>query len=519
MSGMHQSTRLVVNTLATFSRMVLTVGLGLITTRLLLQALGEIDFGLLTTLGATGTLLALVTRALIQSTQRHLAYEIGRGDRRQISRTFSTAQLMFLLTGAGLWALGFALTPVVMRGLTIPEPRLDAAWWVYQITLLGLLRAVVTTPFESIIAAHQELVFSTIFELANAMIRLSVAFGLFYVSGDNLVMFALLYFLGSLLVTVAMATLCLKRYPESRPYLRDIGWAEMRELASFAGWSFLGAIAWSMRQRGAMILLNVAFGPVVNAAYAVASQVQNYTNNLSLAIGRAVTPAVVSMEARGNRSNVHRLTLVNGKYTFMMLSLVFIPMWIEMPTVLGLWLDKVPEHTTILVRLTLVWALMQSLVSGYGYALHATGDIGWWTRILLMLAIASLGMAVAAIYLLGQGPWSVPASTIVLVCVQVPLTVSLIGRRIGLSIRDWLSKSLLKVIIVAGPATVAATGVSLGLADSPWRVLAVFSVYVLCVCALIWPLGIERWERDQFRRMARLALNRLPFGRNKTREQ
>jgi len=512
---MRQSTRLVANTLATFSRMALTVGIGLATTRLILDALGEVDFGLISALGATGVLLSTVTAAMAGSTQRHLAYEIGKGDPLALSQTFSSALAMFMIGAAALWLVGVALTPAVMHGLTIPDDRMNAAWWVYQTTLIGLVVNIGLTPYQGIIAAHQELVISTLYELVNSIMRLSIVIALFFVPWDRLVSYAMMMVAGHFVLSAVLVAACLRRYPACRPRPSRFAWTTMRELGVYASWSFLGQMSWVLRQQAAVIIINVAFGPAVNAAFAVAIQVGRYCTNLSQAVTRAVRPAITTLEAKGSRQNVHRLTLVTGKYVPILLSLPIVPLMLDLPQVLDLWLDQVPAYTAQLVWLTVLWIMMQTLMRGYTLALEATGKIGWWTRIGLTLTLLSLVLACLLVFVLELGPWAVPASTVALTCIYAPMAALLIGRHIGLPFRRWLTDTIWPVLLVTGPAGAVAIAARLALPTQPWRVLVLIGVYAAAAIPLFWFVALKPWERQQFSRILGAIRKRMPGASDK----
>ncbi|MGH8655479.1 MAG: lipopolysaccharide biosynthesis protein [Gammaproteobacteria bacterium] len=499
---MRQSTRLVVNTVATFGRMALTVGVGLVTTRLFLEALGEVNFGLLSVLGATGTMLRLTTIALTASTQRHLAYEIGRGDKQAMATVFSTALTMFGAVGIALWVIGQGLVPVIMRWLIIPPDRADAAWWVYQFTLLGIASSVILTPYHGIIAAHQELVISSVVDLISSVLRLLIAVALFLIAADRLIAFSAMDYATSTGVMILLVGLCLRRYPESRPNWRWVRLAEMRRLAAYAGWSIMGTLAGSLRHQGGVILLNLRFGPIVNAAFAISEQIIGYVTHFTGSLTRVVRPAIVVQEARQRRAQVHQLALVTGKYSLLVLMGIFIPIWLDADLILRLWLGELPPHTVILVRLGLIWSLLLQLATGHHLALQATGDIGWYTRIVLGLAVATLVAAGVGFYVFGTGPWALPAAMIMTTVAMVAVAVVMIGRRIELPPRVWLRRMVWRVACVVVPATGAALVVNQLVAPTPWRILATAGVYAMLAVPLMWHVALEGWEKEHFRRIA-----------------
>ena len=171
---MKQSTRLITNTGATFVRMMLTIGLGLVGTRILLDHLGEVDFGLIGALGATGSLLAATKAALTTSAQRHFAYETGRQDWAALQCVFFTTWTLFTLLGLALAVILASLAPVVLSVLIIPEERAEAAWWVYHLSLLTIVITVWFTPFRAMLTAHQMIVVTSIADGIFGLLRLSL---------------------------------------------------------------------------------------------------------------------------------------------------------------------------------------------------------------------------------------------------------------------------------------------------------------------------------------------------------
>ena len=193
---MKQSTRLIVNTSSMFCRMARTVGISLLITRLLLQYLGRVDFGLILALGATGAMLQTLSGAMTTGMQRQLSCEVANNDEAAIGRVFSTGWVIFVGLGIGLWILGIALTPIVMRVWTIPADRADAAWWVYQLSLLNLVLVVTATPYQALIVSHQHLTIQAIGEVFTVLTRLASVLLLLVLPWDRMVTFVALQLAG-----------------------------------------------------------------------------------------------------------------------------------------------------------------------------------------------------------------------------------------------------------------------------------------------------------------------------------
>jgi O-antigen/teichoic acid export membrane protein len=488
--------------------MALTVGISLLVTRLLLKWLGPVDFGLVLALGATGTMLQAISGALTAGVQRQLSCEVATGDVEAISRVFSTGWVMYTGLGLGLWIIGIALTPIVMHGLTIPANRMDAAWWVYQISLLNLVLVVTATPYQSVIVAHQHLTVQAVAEAFTSLTRLTAVLLVVVVPWDRMVAFVAFQLAGYAAVRWALNAYCVWRYPGTWPHPRNLDRAQLLKIFQIAMWNVFGQLSWRVRMQGGTLLLNVFFGPVVNGAYGIVTQIASYATTVSQAIRQAVTPAIAGAQAKGNLKSVHRLALVTGKYVVLLLCFALVPLWLEAEQVLQLWLGEVPPYTAILTRGVLLWMVVHMFTSGYLLANWATGDLGWFTR--RLLAMSALSLIVAGIgFYAGLPPWFLPVSALGGVLVMTVVAVRGIGATIKLPPSRWVYESLLPTLGVLVPASVIAGAVRWAMPPGIGRLLAVIMTYGLVAAPLIWWTALSAWEREHFTVFASKALSRL----------
>jgi O-antigen/teichoic acid export membrane protein len=494
--------------------MVLTVGVGLVVTRLLVRLLGQADFGLLGLLGATGGFLAVVTYALSGSSQRHIAYEIGRGDRERLAIVFNTSLGVFAVLALGVWAVGAACAPLVVRGLKIPPEREWAAFWVFHFTVASLAISVLMTPFRGLFSAHQELVISAIFDALEVFTRLAATLILLVWPNDRLAGYAALLFIGNTIAQGSAMLLCLWRYPESRPRPSRFKWAELRPLGLLAGWAILGSLVYQVAMQSSDILLNLYFGATaiglsLNAAFLLAMNVSSYQGNLGNAINRAVSPALVGVEARGDRANVRLLTLLSAKWTALATLFYLVPMQYEIDYVLALWLgpEHVPPYTATFVRLVTVWMAVQFFGNGFNMAIMAVGEVGRYTIGMCVLMLATLAVALGVLHA-GGAPWTLPATLIWGTVVTVLFQAWFVGRRIDLPIGEWLRRSVLPVLIVAA-AGVAAGLVGRPLSEGPVRLAVTLLASGIAIAAASWFFAMEPAERGHLGRLGRAAMQRL----------
>lgn len=499
---MRQSTRLIVNTLATFTRLGLTFVFALVTTRLLLHTLDFSDFGLLSALGASGVLLMLISQSMAGSAQRHLAYEIGRNDAEGLRRVFASALGIFGLVAIAVGVVGVALAPLILKVLTIPEGRETAAWWTYHLVLLTLVITVLGTPYKGLLVARQELVMTSIYEVLESGLRVPAVVALLYLPGDRLILWGWLMVGIRVVVTALPVGFCLVRYEESWASLRWMEWAEARRIASYAGWATLGSMANRLRSQGGLLLLNVSFDEVVSGGYAIASRLSTQQMGFSLSFQRTVQPAMVRVHARGRAEQAQTLGMLSDKYLLLALSMALVPLWLQTDVLLTLWLGEYPPYTEILVQLVMAWTTVPFFTRSYVMALRAYGEIGAYTRVLLMLVVVTLLAAAASFALLGAGPWALPAASLVSELVLTVYNVVVLGKLLEMPARSWWLRTVRPTMIAVLPALVVAIAAG-RLADPGWhRLAAVTGAYAAVLLPLAWWVSMDSWERGLFGRFA-----------------
>jgi O-antigen/teichoic acid export membrane protein len=506
--AISQSSRLILNGAVMLARLVLTLGVGLYATRVLVNVLGYSDFGLLAAMGATGILVVFVSHSLNRSAQRALAHEIGREDISRLVEAFNSTLAIFLVASVGLLALGLLLEPLVVAAIQIPEDRADAAAWVFRLTVLQLATETATTPFRSIVVARQAMVQIAAFETLRSLLSLLAVLLLLHVEGDSLVLYASFLLMASILRSVGMVLLTAVRFPESRPRPGRIRVAQLRRVSQFASWAFLIDLGNHARNQGALVLLATACGPVVTAAYAVAMRLGGYHTNLSQVLPRVAQPAMTTLEARGDRSYVRALALLTGKYSTLGVLFAVVPLLIETDGVLRLWLGSVPPDTVLFVRLAMTWLTIHVLSVGFDRAAFAYGDLRVYALASTSLWLLSLLACAAALFVFGADPWAVPAIMLVATLAQIPVRVGYVGRSIGVGYAGWLRGTVLPTLVPGAVGGAAALLVHASMADVWPRYLAVGLTYGLVALPLMWMLSVGEREKNSLRRLASSAMPR-----------
>lgn len=377
MNDSNNNKRIAKNSLLLYIRMFVMVIISLYTSRVVLKTLGVEDFGINNVVGGVITFLGFLTGSLAGASSRFITFSLGKGDFRELKDTFNSIiqihllfALVVLIIGetAGLW--------FVTTQLNIPEGRENAAMWVYQLSILTSIGSLISAPYNAAIIAHEKMSAFAYLTLGDTILKLLAVYLLIYTPFDKLIFYAVFIFIIQMFDIILYIVYCNRHFEETN----DLSFKShdknlFKEIFSFAGWTMLGNMAYFGYTQGLNILLNIFFNPIVNAARGLSTMVYNIVNNFSVNFQMAINPQLTKSFANGNLKRMHQLIVVNSKYSFMLLTLICLPLSLEAEFVLGLWLGNYPEHTINFLRLTLITCLLYSLANSIIVSAHATGRI------------------------------------------------------------------------------------------------------------------------------------------------
>ncbi|MBR0310682.1 MAG: MATE family efflux transporter [Paludibacteraceae bacterium] len=390
---MTSQQRIVANTAAQYTRTVISVCLSLYSTRLILSALGQSDFGIYSVVAGVVAMLSFMTNALVTTTQRYLSYNHGKNDKQRVYQVFGNSVLLHLLIGLVVLILLAALAyPVIYKMLHIDAERQTAAMWVYMSASVMLLITFVTAPFRALFIARENIVYISIIDVLDGVMKLLIALLLVHASsGDKLVSYSLLLVGISLFNLLAFGVYALARFDECHlPRLSEWDSEHIRGLSSFAGWTIYGTGCVVARNQGIAILVNIFCSTIANAAYGIAQQVSGAVAFVSVSIVNAINPQIMKAEGAGDREKMLRLAEYESKYASLLLGLVSIPLIFEMESVLRLWLTDVPEYAVGFCQLMLLAAVFDQLSIGLTSANQAIGRIKVYTLVFYTFKLVTL---------------------------------------------------------------------------------------------------------------------------------
>lgn len=513
---MTQAQLLIVNTAATMLRMGLTVALGLLTTRIIYQQLGEIAFGAYLTAIGVMSVLMIVVDSLSSSAQRYLAHAMGAQDS---SRIASIAGSFVTLAGFGTLATGVLgvlgagwIADMIQASDDIKRVLPATVVWV----IVGVALNVLQAPYRSYMIAKQSIILVTAFEVLDSIATFAAAALLLALSSHSIVDLSFYTFLLRLVPTVATIGFCWLRYPELRPRRPT----EVREHLRFASWIAAGVTAWRLRTQGVQIAMNAIAGPAASAAYGVSLQLAMYQNNLSFAVYRAARPATIAAHGRKSMNHIQRIALGASKVMGIGNLLLAIPLLFETQGLLSLWLniDEASPDMVAMARAVVLWISLRDLTIGHEMAVHATGRIARHETYVLTIDALALGLGSAAVYLLGSPPLLVYA-VLLGVIAQTMMRVVLFSRAVGTTASGWFYEVFARYLLVSAISAAIVATIVATLPASPARIALVVAASTASTMLAAYKLGLNEDERHQFRSVARAIGGRIVAFHSKRADQ
>ncbi len=373
----ERSTRKVYkNTLFLYFRMILLLGVNLYTSRVILEALGVVDFGIYNVVAGIIVVLSFVNNSMSLAVNRYISFEMGRDEGNEVNKIFSISvnihvliALLVVVFGetVGLWFVNYKLV--------IPPERMVAANWIYQFSIASFVMTVLRVPYNAMIIAYEDMKAYAYISIVEGLLRLLVAVSILYVTLDKLIVYGGLMALSVALITVVYVLFCFRKYAECR--YRFLWDGELvRSMGRYAGISTMGNLSSVVLDQGQNILLNLFFGPVLNAARGIAFQVNTALNVFVSNLYMAATPQITKSYAANDRAYLVKIVNQTALFSQLCLTVLVVPVMVELPYLLRLWLgDGFPEATIVFGRLVLLNMFTVNLVKTLLIALQSSAKI------------------------------------------------------------------------------------------------------------------------------------------------
>lgn len=494
---MSSSRTIAKNSIFLYVRMILTMGVSLYTSRVVLRVLGVEDYGIYGVVGGIVAFLGFFNSAMSSATQRFLSYDIGKGDEEQLQKTFNAtlnihiliAILSFILAETlGLW--------FVNHKLNIATERMYAANWVYQFSILTFLVGIIQVPYNALIIARERMNVFAYISILDVVLKLAIVYLLVVFDSDKLILYSILTFLVSFSIRIIYQIYCRHQFKESR-YKFYFNKEYYKTLISYSGWNLFGNFAAVARGQGNNIVLNLFFGSVLNAAYSISMQVQAalfmFVQNFQV----AANPQIIKSYAANDLERTKRLMSQSSRLAYFLSFLIAFPILINTEYILNLWLTTVPPHTVMFVQLVVITTLIESVSLSLMTGIQATGRIKAYQATIGTLVFLNLPLSYIALRL-GYVPESIFVIGILISIIAFVLRLIFLKNLLDVDVFRYLKGNISRILALS----VITTAIWMGfkkISNYSTLTFGAFVVESILYCTLIailvLSIGITSSER------------------------
>lgn len=448
---MNDNKKIAFNSIIIFVRLCLSTVISLAVARYVLQALGVSDYGLYNVVGGIVTILNVVNTAMVSTTYRYIAFELGKGEIGQPNKIFNASFLIHFCFAILIVILSVTIGEWYLNTyLNVTEGKLPDAKYVFRISVLTTVISTILVPYRGLLVAFEKFSVSAVIEIVAQLFRLGGVIALLFISGNKLRIYSLVMMAYILVESVGYLLFSYQHYLKivTLKLYRDI--KLYKEMLLFSWWIMFGAVASTSRTQGSAIIINIFFGTIVNGAFAVARQVDNFIQMFARSLNNAAIPQITKNFSGGNELRSIKLASYISKYTFILMTLVAFPVMLEMEFLLKIWLKHVPEGATIFCKLMVLEGLIGCMGEGIPALIQASGKIKYFQLILSTMSI--LGLPISFVfYKLGFDPYTISVIYCIISLIVAIVRLYLMKWVLNMDIKYFVKTSYLRMFYITCP--------------------------------------------------------------------
>lgn len=504
----ENSKRIAKNTLLLYVRMLFLMMISLYTSRVILNALGVEDYGIYNVVGGVVTMFSVLSGSLSAAISRFITFELGTGNTGRLKDIFSSSVtiqvgiafiIIILAETVGLWFLN--------TKMVIPENRIVAANWCFQFSIITFAVNLITVPFNASIIAHEKMSAFAYISIIEGLGKLLIAWCIVINPIDRLIFFAAMVAILAWSICFIYASYCKRHFPEcTYHFIYDLDL--LKQMFGFAGWNFIGSSAVILRDQGGNLILNLFFGPSVNASRGIAVKVSSVLQSFISNFMTAMNPQITKSYAAGDNVYMMKLIFIGARFSFYLMLLLSLPILLNTHYVLELWLKQVPDYSVLFVQLILILSLHETLANPLITAMLATGDIKMYQ--IIAGGLNSLNLPISYFFLyLGYPPESVFVVAIIMAVFVQIARLFLLRRMIKLNVIEYLKRVYFNIIVVTIISLLLPFFIGYILEDGIICFLVVSLSSITCTAIVVLLIGCDRGEREFIANKTKVYLQKI----------
>lgn len=506
----NNNKRIAKNTLFLYFRMLFLMCISLYTSRVILATLGVEDYGIYNVVGGVVMMFSFLNTAMAGATQRFLNYDMVKGDGHALNRTFCTSVIIHgiiaiiivvLAESIGMWFLS--------HKMIVPASRMEAAFWVFQCSIFTMVITILSVPYNAAIIAHEKMSAFAYISILEVILKLLIVYSLLLIPFDKLKVYAVLMLSVSVIIRMVYSSYSHRHFSETKfSFIWD--WHKVKEMGAYAGWNLIGNLALMGVTQGLNMLLNVFFGPVVNAARGVSVQIQAAINQIAQNFQIAINPQIVKSYAKGDLSYMHALICRSSKFSFLLLLIISLPVFIMSDQLLSIWLVEPPQYSSLFLRIILVVTLVDALSNPLSLSVSATGIIRNFQIVngLIMLSCVPLSYFILKKFQTSPATVFAIQLSVTIVAHLIKLFISHV--RTKLSIRYYIKKVYMRILLSIFIVSIPSYLIYIQECNHDiWYIFVKSILSVLMTLLVLYFIGLDGEERSVINNRVKLYTKRF----------
>ncbi|MBR2899511.1 MAG: hypothetical protein IKC23_07830 [Fibrobacter sp.] len=487
--------RIAKNTLLLYFRLLITMCVGLYTSRVILNTLGITDYGVYNVVAGVVAMFSFFTASLSAAISRFFAFAIGKKDYDKMKAVFSTSINVQIVMALIIFIIAEILGFFFLDRLNIPIDRIYAARWVFHFAVLSFTVNLISVPYNAAIVAHEKMSAFAYISILEAALMLAIAYSISISSHDKLITYSILVVAVALIICLVYGVFCRVNFFECR-YNFSFNRSLLKEMSSFAGWNLLGSGAYLFNTQGVNIVTNIFFGVTTNAARGVTTQVEGVVKKFVASFTTAINPQITKSYAAGNLDYMHSLVCRGAKFSYLLMLFFVVPLMFETEMALSLWLKNYPPEAPLFLRLSLVGTMFDMLGNSTANAAWATGNIKRY-----YIIVSSIGCLVFPIswicFALGCEAFFSYIVFAIIYAIVMLVKVYIIKDLVKFPAKRFFTEVLFRIIPVTALSLVLPSVLFFGLNQYHFvRFVAVTAMSIISVAVSIFIIGLTKGERN-----------------------
>lgn len=495
MGEVSSNKRLAFNTIILYSKLIITIVISFVASRLVLDALGASDFGLYNVVGGIVTLLNTLGAGMVATSYRYMAVEIGKGESGNPNVIYNTILTIHILLALFLVLICETVGVYYVNNyLNVAEGKVDDALFVLHLSVLATVFSVITVPSYGLTIARERFLFTSIVDVLSAILKIGLIILLFFVEGNKLKLYALFLAIVHIIPPIAYTIYCQITDKDIVKWRINWSWPEYKGVLAFAWWILLGAIAWMAAVQGASMVINLFFGTILNAAFGLASQLYAATNQFTSTLRQAAVPQIMKSYSSGDTKRSLDIVYTISRFSFLFILIPSVPLIVCINGALKIWLDTPPLYTNIYIILLLINGMVSNLGSGFDASIQASGKIRK-NQIGYTIINLSLIPIIYALYYWGLPPYTNAIVMIFLTLSTVSFQCYIMKCITSFSYERYLKATILPAFVTSVVAFTPAIVISEFFDRSTSSVIINLIVVLGWTIFSIYFVGIKKSER------------------------